>query len=420
MQLIGWLIAAAFAAAVVWLVTLERRTRARRAEAMLLLTRFEQEQQRMLQGLILAQEAASRILTPGELTGTVGRIARETVEVLGVEGACVFVRPHGPSDEATDLCAGHFPDGMADPNMPASETGSAAGFGSILSIPIRLDEEILGEFRLAESAGKPLNVREVHVARLLAQLVAIAAQYRIQRNAIEQAEEDKRRFILATTHDLRSPVTTIEQLTQAMREGYAGELGEKPRELIDKIHGRAEQLLELLGDLLNLAAEQQDIGVMREKVPVSLSAIFDAQVEAARAGCEGRNITLSAHRPDTPLTRLAAKGDLEKIVSNLLSNAVKYTRPGGRIDARLEDSPGGILFRVKDTGIGIPKEAIPKLFTEYFRATNAKEMERHGTGLGLALVQRLVRKYGGRIRVDSVLNRGTLVEVLLPPELNEP
>ena len=63
-----------------------------------------------------------------------------------------------------------------------------------------------------------------------------------------------------------------------------------------------------------------------------------------------------------------------------------------------------------------PKDALPKLFTEYFRATNAREMERHGTGLGLALVQRLVRKYGGRIRVDSVLNRGTLVEVLLPPE----
>ncbi len=416
MQALGWLIAAGSAVAILWLVVLAGRARARRAEALLLLTRLEQEQNRMLQGLILAQEAASRILMPGELAGTVGRIAREAVDLLGVEGACVFVRPPEGTDEPTDLCAGHFPDGMADPSLPTSDTDVVPGFGSVLSIPIRLGTDVLGEFRLAEKAGKTLNVREVHVARLLAQLIAIAAQYRIQRNAIESAEEDKRRFILATTHDLRAPVTTIEQLAQTMREGYAGEIPEKPRELIDKIHGRAEQLLELLGDLLNLAAEQQDIGVMREKVPVSLSAIFDAQIEAARVACEARGIELSAHRPGIPLTRMAAKGDLEKILSNLLSNAAKYTQPGGRIDARLEDSPGGILFRVKDTGIGIPKDAIPKLFTEYFRATNARDMERHGTGLGLALVQRLVRKYGGRIRIDSVLHRGTLVEVLLPPE----
>ena len=246
MEVLGWLIAAGFAAAIIWVAALERRARARRAEAMALLTRLEQEQNRMLQGLILAQEAASRILTPGELAGTVGRIAREAVDLLGVEGACVFVRPPDGTDEPTDLCAGHIPDGMADPNLPAETRDGTAGFGSILTIPIRLGDDILGEFRLAETAGKPLNVREIHIARLLAQLVAIAAQYRIQRNAIDRAEEDKRRFILATTHDLRAPVTTIEQLTQTMREGYAGDIPEKPRELIDKIHGRAEQLLGLL------------------------------------------------------------------------------------------------------------------------------------------------------------------------------
>jgi signal transduction histidine kinase len=416
MQALGWTVAAALAVVILWLALRERRARARRAEAVLSLSRLEQEQTRMLQGLILAQEAASRILMPGELAGTVGRIAREAVDLLDVEGACVLVTPPDGSDEPTDLCAGRFPDGMGDPKLPASNSSDAPGFGSVLSIPIRLGNDVLGEFRLAERPGRTLNVREVHVARLLAQLVAIAAQYRIQRNAIDRAEEDKRRFILATTHDLRAPVATIDQLAQAMREGYAGELGQKPLELLDKIHGRAEQLLELLGDLLNLATEHEGIGVMRENVPVSLSAIFDAQIEAARAACEARGITLSAHRPDGPLTRMAAKGDLEKILSNLLSNAVKYTRPAGRIDARLEDSPGGILFRVKDNGIGIPKEAIPNLFTEYFRAPNAREMERHGTGLGLALVQRLVRKYGGRIHVDSVLHHGTLVEVLLPRE----
>jgi signal transduction histidine kinase len=307
-------------------------------------------------------------------------------------------------------------EGKETPLAGARGTQPVTGAGSILSIPIRMGEDLLGEFRLAEYPDRGLNVREIHIARLLAQLVGIAAQYRIQRNALEQAEEDKRRFILATTHDLRAPISTIQQLIQVMREGYAGELRPKQMEMLEKMHGRSEDMLELLSDLLDLAAEEQGLGVMREKVEICLSDIFDKEVEAARMACEARGIELRAHRPDIGLKRMAAHGDLEKILGNLLSNAVKYTKPGGRIAARLEESPGGVLFRVKDTGIGIPKSALPRLFSEYFRAPNAKDMEKHGTGLGLALVQKLVRKYSGKIRVDSVEGRGTLIEVLLPPE----
>jgi len=155
---------------------------------------------------------------------------------------------------------------------------------------------------------------------------------------------------------------------------------------------------------------------MRQVTPVSLSSVFDKQVEASRVACESRGIEIEAHRPDSPLMRMAAQGDLENILGNLLSNAVKYTPRGGRIEVRLEDSPGGVSFRVSDTGIGIPKESLHRLFTEYFRASNARLMERHGTGLGLALVQKLVRKYGGRIRIDSTEGKGTVVEALLPPE----
>jgi signal transduction histidine kinase len=84
------------------------------------------------------------------------------------------------------------------------------------------------------------------------------------------------------------------------------------------------------------------------------------------------------------------------------------------VEASLEDTPAGVLFRVRDTGIGIPKESLPRLFTEYYRAPNAKAKERHGTGLGLSLVQKLVQKYGGKIRIESTEGEGTLVEVQIP------
>ncbi len=412
---LGWAVAAGlFVAAFISIVAMVR-ARKGQEKAGRALARLDQEQARILEGLVLAEEASSRILTPGELAGTVEKVTKEAVDLLGAQGVCVLIRPPEDQDEPTALCWGRIPEGMDDAGRPVPPN-PGQGFGTVLSIPIRLKDEVLGEFRVAEYPGKPLNLREVHVVRLLAQLVAIAAQYRIQRRALERAEEDKRRFILATTHDLRAPVTTIEQLTQVLREGYAGELTAKQMEMLDKIHGRADHLLELLSDLLNLAMEDQELGQMRQVAPVSLAAIFDKQVDAARIACESRAIEMEAHRPDSPLMRMAAQGDMENILANILSNAVKYTPREGKIEARLEDSPGGVLFRVSDTGIGIPKDSLHRLFSEYFRASNARQMERHGTGLGLALVQKLVRKYGGRIRIDSTEGKGTVVEILLPPE----
>jgi signal transduction histidine kinase len=415
MAVLGWVAAALFLAAA--LVTHFRSHRARAAceDAQRGHRRLEEEQNRVLEGLILGEEAASRILTPGELGGTVEKIAKEAVDILGASGVCVLVRPPDGEDEPTGVCSGRIPDGLDEVGRPTASDGGV-GFGSVLCVPIRMKDRMLGEFRVAEKPGQKLTIREVHIVRLLAQLVAIATQYRLQRKAIERAEDDKRRFILATTHDLRSPVSTIEQLTKVLVDGYAGDLNPKQKELVEKIGGRADHLLDLLSDLLSLAMEDQDLGSMRQVVPVSLSRIYDVQIDATQTACEARGLTLHTRRPDSPLMRMAAEGDMENILANLLSNAVKYTPHGGDVEVSLDDSPGGISFRVTDTGIGIPKEALPRLFTEYFRAPNAKQMERHGTGLGLALVQKLVRKYNGKIRVESTEGKGTTIEVLLPPD----
>lgn len=415
MAYLGWVVAA-IAVVVALVLNLKlRRARTSLTDARADYRRLEEEQNRVLEGLILGEEAASRILTPGELAGTVEKIAREAVEILGASGVCVLVRPPGDEDEPTGVCWGRIPDGLDDVARQI-DTGEKDGFGSVLCVPIRMKDRTLGEFRVAEKVGKQLTIREIHVVRLLAQLVAIAAQYRLQRKAIERAEEDKRRFILATTHDLRSPVSTIEQLSKVLVDGYAGDLSDKQKDLVEKISGRAGHLLDLLSDLLSLAMEDQDLGSMRPTVPISLARTFDAQIEAAQAACEARGLDLVSRRPDSPLMMMAAEGDMENIFGNLISNAVKYTPRGGRVTVALDDGPSGVTLRVADTGIGIPKEALPRLFTEYFRAGNAKEMERHGTGLGLALVQKLVRKYQGKIRVESTLGKGTVIEILFPPD----
>jgi signal transduction histidine kinase len=231
---------------------------------------------------------------------------------------------------------------------------------------------------------------------------------------VRAAGEDKARFIVATTHDLRSPMTAIEQQVMLLLDGYAGPLNEKQRDLLLKIRTRGQHQLQLIADLLNLAAEEDTFLIPRETVACDLGEIFDSQTAAIRADCESKSIVLSVRRDPEAMTRTAVRGDMENMLGNLLSNAVKYTPNGGRITATLEQSGTEVRLGVADTGIGIPPESRAQLFREYYRAPNAREFTHHGTGLGLALVQKLVRKYGGRIRVDSRLNEGTLFEVILP------
>jgi signal transduction histidine kinase len=360
---------------------------------------LQREEERLVGSLALAEETVHRILLSAEIETTLARMVVHCAELLDLEG----VRVHLNAEVVAGLAG----------------TGAQAQFGSCEGantqrLPIRAQEREIGSFWFTPRMERPLRSRELHFLRLLTVLVGIGVENYLFHRQVEAANEDKIRFILATTHDLRSPITTVEQLTQVLLEGYAGELNEKQRDLLTKIKGRIEHHLQLISDLLSLAAEENAFAAPREPTSVSLAEVFDAQVESIRSACEAKEITLTAHRDDAPMIRMAVRGDIENIVGNLLSNAVKYTPNRGTVTATLTAQHGGYHLRVEDTGIGIPTEAMPNLFREYFRAPNAKEATRHGTGLGLALVQKLVRKYGGKIRVESQLHSGSMFEVTIP------
>ncbi len=368
---------------------------------------LQQEEERLVGSLGLAEETVHRILDATGMQATLERMADRTAELLDLAGVRIHLEADGSGGTV----------GAAGPSAQA-QFGSCDG-ECTQRLPIRAQNREIGSFWFTPRPDRPLRSRELHFLRLMAELVGIGVENLRFHRQVAAASEDKSRFILATTHDLRSPMTTIEQLTQVLLDGYAGPLQEKQRELLMKIKGRNEHQLQLIADLLFLAAEDNTLAVPREPTTVSLAEVFDSQVLAIRPACEAKQIRLSAGRDEASMVRSAVKGDIENIFGNLFSNAVKYTPPEGTITASLNEADRGFRLRVEDTGIGIPTESMPNLFREYFRAPNAKEASRHGTGLGLALVHKLVQKYGGRIRVDSRLNEGSLFEVWLPAEAGE-
>ena len=105
---------------------------------------------------------------------------------------------------------------------------------------------------------------------------------------------------------------------------------------------------------------------------------------------------------------------MERLLGNLLSNAVKYTQKGGQAHLTMDTNEDKVRFTVIDTGIGIPEEAIEQLFTEFFRAENARKITEYGTGLGLAIVKRVVDEHKGEVSVESELGKGSKFSVSLP------
>jgi two-component system, OmpR family, sensor histidine kinase VicK len=111
---------------------------------------------------------------------------------------------------------------------------------------------------------------------------------------------------------------------------------------------------------------------------------------------------------------MATPDELDRVFNNLVSNAFKYTPEGGSVTVKAVRAAEEVQVEVSDTGIGIPEESLSHLFEEFFRAPNAKERVRHGTGLGLVVVKEIVARYGGHIQVDSVPDRGTTFTVTWP------
>jgi signal transduction histidine kinase len=140
-----------------------------------------------------------------------------------------------------------------------------------------------------------------------------------------------------------------------------------------------------------------------------LSEVSSRFEEQAR----GKAIVLSVSCPREGLSIRGNRAELDRIMNNLVSNAVKYTAQG-EVRVLAERGEGAVRIEVSDTGIGIPEDAIPHMFEEFYRAPNAKSANETGTGLGLAIVKDLVERYGGHIEVKSQLNGGTTFTITLP------
>ncbi len=226
-------------------------------------------------------------------------------------------------------------------------------------------------------------------------------------------DDTRKEFVANVSHELRTPLTSVKGYAETLIE--AGEDIDKETQgrFLGIINSEAERMMRIVKDLLTLT--QLDYNRMEMNFrPVDIRGLAVSATDAIAIEAGKQNITLHC---DLPAELPKVNGDrdrLEQVIVNILSNAIKYNTPGGSVTLSAKAEKGSVTLQIKDTGIGIPKEDIPRVFERFYRVDKARSRERGGTGLGLAIAKEIVEFHGGTIAFDSEVGEGTTVTISFP------
>lgn len=234
---------------------------------------------------------------------------------------------------------------------------------------------------------------------------------------LKELDKMKSEFIAMVTHELRAPIAAVEQQLTVILNKMAGELTEKQEQLLSRAKQRTSGLLDLIKDLLDLSKIEAG-KMVQYKEPLLLQEVVQRVVDLMKAEAENKKIDLQFSAPPRVSLINADRNSMEGIFTNLISNAIKYTPEGGKVRVALGEEGGFVKATVSDTGIGIKKENLSRIFDKFYRVKSTETRQIVGTGLGLSIVKSIVDAHLGSISVESEEGNGTTFTVLLPKESN--
>jgi signal transduction histidine kinase len=314
------------------------------------------------------------------------------------------------------LSSGHptiISDTSRDDRLQYPAETRAEGINSMLCVPLRIKGKTEGVICVYCTEPNHFGESDAEFLSALASEGAIAIENARTYQALEMADRTKSDFVQMVTHELRSPLSAVQSMLRVLEEGYVGPITSRQQDLIQRSKRRVSFLLTLVNDLLDLAAGKME-QLKGEKKEVILNEIITKVTELVQTSAEDKGLELKVEIAEEPLVLVGIEDGLERVFMNLVSNAVKYTPAGGSVVVRAWSEKDHIEVEISDTGIGIPEEALSRIFDEFYRAKNAKAMEMEGTGLGLAIAKDVVEQHGGQISVESVEGEGSTFYVTLP------
>ena len=233
---------------------------------------------------------------------------------------------------------------------------------------------------------------------------------RFEAQKLHEVDEIKSRFFTNISHEFRTPLTLI---LGPVKQAIDKIKDEKTKDDLSIAHKNANKLLGLVNQLLDIS--KLESGNMKLQThPLNFAALLKALTLSFASYAERKRITLKFNSSDDEIIVYADKDKIEKIFTNILSNAFKFTPEGGKIEVTLSKENKYLNAIISDTGIGIPKEKMSKIFDRFYQVDGSHTREQEGTGIGLALTKELVELHKGKIEVESEESKGTIVTVSIP------
>ncbi len=267
-------------------------------------------------------------------------------------------------------------------------SGISFVFVSTLYIAVYMATSISGRLKEREKALEETNLR------------------------LEEKDHVKSEYVLRVTHGIKEHLSAIQGCLEPVAEGITGELNPRQFDLVQRAAQRTAKLMFFVKMLLQITQIK-----LSKEIKMEYFSLEDSVSEAisyTSSKAKDKNIAVN-FTMDTGIGKIrAAKEYIRETLMNLIVNSIKYTPRNGTVNIKISDKGNSVVIEISDTGIGIPRNELPRIFEEFYRASNAKEVERDGTGLGLSIAKQVVEMHNGKIWAESEEGKGSKFFIELP------
>lgn len=260
-----------------------------------------------------------------------------------------------------------------------------------------------------------LSVHEVkEINATLQQRIDVATKELRESNAqLQRLDVAKDEFVSMASHQLRTPLTSVKGYISMLLDGDAGKLTETQQKLLEEAFKSSERMVGLISDFLSVSRVQTGRFVI-EMRQTDLSQIVKQEVESLREMAHSHDLSLTLTAPKKPVMVQLDEEKIRQIIMNFIDNAVYYSHAGGKINVSLEIEDDDAVLRVTDSGIGVPEKEQAKLFSKFYRASNARKQRPDGTGVGLYLAKKVIVGHHGKLVFTSEEGKGSTFGFSLP------
>lgn len=225
----------------------------------------------------------------------------------------------------------------------------------------------------------------------------------------KSVEKTREEFIAVAAHQIRTPLTALHWALEQLKSSNQDQ---SLSPIISEALNTSERTLKIANDLLD-AAQIEDGRLELKTTPTDLKNLIEKIVKQFEDLAKNKKVSLSISAPSSAMV-LADENQISMVLANLIDNAIKYNLVGGRVEIIIQEELGMIKTSIKDTGLGVSNEELPRLFEKLYRGSEAIRVEPNGSGLGLYIAKNIVERHGGRMGANSEVNRGTTFWFTLP------